>query len=113
MTRKKLDGQIRPYDQITEYGEIRAYPEGQLAGYKLCPICTINIHPSNFKLHRDKHNGVRYQCPRCPKTFGDVRYTRRHMKYYHGETMKRHISEIEPVGSSADDEIMTKIEEDE
>ena len=96
-------------------------------GYTHCPICNKDITPSKFQKHLDKHYGVRYQCPRCRNTFCDIGNTRRHLEYYHGETVEigqpvspvwfqfwtRPETKQEPVASSADDGIVIKIEKDE
>ena len=69
-----------------------------------CPICLkAVIYAHNLKMHIYKHidKAVRYQCPRCPKTFAEVVYTRKHIvKVHHEESMKVRQMEIEPVFSS-------------
>ena len=53
--------------------------------YKLCPICNNHVTLTSFKRHMDVHRGIRYQCPRCPKTFSRAGDTRFHLINVHEE----------------------------
>jgi len=81
-------------------------------GYKQCPICNKGIYPPNLQKHLDKHNGIRYQCPRCPNTFCNVTNTRRHLEYYHEEIVDIGLTKENTVTLAVNDKTVIKIEKD-
>ena len=49
---------------------------------KVCPIC-YKVIKGSMQQHIDIHNGKRYQCPNCPKTFCRIYETKLHLMRVH------------------------------
>ncbi|XP_023938435.2 zinc finger protein Xfin-like [Bicyclus anynana] len=61
------------------------------SGIYRCDICDLNfIHPESLKMHQsqDKHNQVKYKCPKCELNFTKISL-KKHLKIHHRERKQK------------------------
>ena len=98
--KKTHNPQQIPCDVCSKVFISRAYMQGHKSSVhstesEECPICSKMIKKANFMHHKRKHEGHRYECTFCPKSYWDQGSLHHHKKIHIvGQFEERNVKEL-------------------